>query len=302
MARVAIIGGSGFIGTQTCRELVSHEHHVTVMDLVKPCEPVEGVEYIITDATKYNQIYDMLSRDKFDYVYMFAAISDSNENVRDPLRSIDKNIVSLVNVLQCVTKLNIPRIIFSSTVWVYSVSNQIEVNEDTDLPINRCDHIYTTAKLTCEALIRNYNTMCGVNYTILRYGIAYGPGCHPDTVLSKFMHNAIQNKPLVITGGGDISRNFLNVKDHARGNRMAMSPNAVNQTINLEGPEKITIQMVADRVAELHGDIDIVHIDERVGDYKGKIVSNNKSYRLLNWRPAIDFKHGTKRMYEHITA
>ena len=142
--------------------------------------------------------------------------------------------------------------------------------------------------------------MCGVNYTILRYGIAYGPQCHPDTILSKFMHNAINNKPLVVTGNGSIYRNFLNVADHSTGNLLALSPRANNQVINLEGPEKITLTRVAQRVKELHGDVEIVYTDKRSGDYTGKIVNKKKAVDLIGWQPQITFNQGTQEMYEHI--
>jgi UDP-glucose 4-epimerase len=297
MTRVAVIGGRGFIGTATCRELTDAGCEVVVMDLKRPTIPVTGVEYKVVDVNSYIDTLQALGSSKFDYVYMLAAISDAYENVREPLKSININILGLTNVLQAVSVLKIPRIIFSSTVWVYSASELTYVNEDTDLNLTKSDHIYTTSKLTGEALVKHYHSITGINYTILRYGIAYGPGCHPDTVLSRFMTNAINNEPLVITGNGSIYRNFLNVKDHARGNMLAMNHSAKNQIINLEGPEKITLVRVAERVRDLHGDVDIVYTDQRSGDYTGKVVSNRKSKEILGWEPAVSFNDGTADMY-----
>ena len=94
------------------------------------------------------------------------------------------------------------------------------------------------------------------------------------------MTNAINGEPLVITGDGSIYRNFLNVMDHARGNRLAMTQAACNQIINLEGPEKVTLTRVAERVKELHGDVDIIYTDQRSGDYLGRNVSNQKAEEL----------------------
>jgi len=294
---IAIVGGSGFIGSQTAIELLAQNCDVTVIDLVP--SNISETKYIHADASDYQELSTALDND-FDYVYMFAAISDSSENQNDPLLAIDSNIVALVNVLQAVDQLKINRVIFSSTVWVYSVAEEINVTEETPLPITSSDHIYTTSKLTCEALIRNFHEMRGVNYTILRYGIAYGPNCHPDTILSKFMTNALVGDPLMITGNGSIYRNFLNVHDHARGNVLALSLKAENEIINLEGPEKITLARVADRVRELHGDVDIVYTDQREGDYKGKVVSNEKAWKVLDWKPTVTFNIGTEEMYEHI--
>ena len=76
--------------------------------------------------------------------------------------------------------------------------------------------------------------------------------------------------------------------------------NPKNKIINLEGPEKITLINVANRVKELHSnDIDIELTNERRGDYRGKQVANNESKNLLNWKPLIDFKTGSKLLYEY---
>ena len=294
MGNIAIIGGSGFIGTYTKNELVEHGYNVTTIDVNKKSD-------ICVNVLNFKHLKKALSTKKFDAVYMFAAISDSKENHTDIKHAVNTNIMSLTNTLDAMHELGIPRIIFSSTVWVYSVCNITDVNEDTILSISNSDHIYTTCKLTCEAIIRNYQKVKGIDFTILRYGIAYGPGCHPDTVLSKFISNAILGKPLVVTGNGNIYRNFLYVTDHARGNRLALSEKAKNQIINLEGAQSISIKNVAERVQELHGkEVKILYTDERLGDYKGKIVDNSKAKKLLNWEPTVNFLEGSKVLYNYI--
>ena len=287
---IAIIGGAGFIGKHTAQELIEHNHNVTVFDKVNG-----------TDALDLDKLYYAFKRHApFDAVYMFAAISDSKENLTDIQHAVNTNIMCLTNALKVCEHLKIPRIIFSSTVWVYSVSQFEYTTEDTKLSITESDHIYTTCKLACESIVKNYCAVRKIDYTILRYGIAYGPGCHPDMILSKFITNALEDKDLIITGVGDTFRNFLYVTDHARGNRLALSDKAKNEIINLEGPEKIALIDVANRVKQLHNkDIKVIHTQERHGDYKGKHVSNSKAKQLLKWEPKIDFKTGSKLLYEY---
>jgi UDP-glucose 4-epimerase len=298
---IAIIGGSGFIGRHTTLELIKHGHTVTIVDIKKPKgfkrKDLEKITYYYTNALNLNQLKSALDRN-IDAVYMFAAVSDSRENLTDIQYAVNTNIMCLTNTLSVMSELKIPRIIFSSTVWVYSICNEKYVTEDSKLQITNSDHIYTTCKVTCEAIIKNFCAVKDVDYTILRYGIAYGPDCHPDTILSKFITNAIEGIPLTITGDGNTFRNFLYVTDHARGNRLALSDKAKNETINLEGPEKITLLQVAERVRELHNnDIDIKRTNERHGDYKGKHVSNSKAKKLLDWEPLVSFKEGSKKLY-----
>lgn len=305
---ILIIGGAGFIGRHTTKELRKYKHNVTIVD--KECLPqnfftekeLEGIEFWKVDVLTNRSLFYRIERciKKYDAVYMLAAISDSKENHTNIHHAIDTNIMCLNNTLSLMEVFKIPKIIFSSTVWVYSLCDKVNVNEDSDLIITKSDHVYTTCKATCESIVKNYCTVRGINYTILRYGIAYGPGCHPDTILSKFIHNAIIGAPLTITGNGNTYRNFLYVTDHARGNRLALRKKANNQIINLEGPEKVTLKNVAERVKDLHGDVDIQYTGERFGDYKGKRVSNEKAKKLLGWSPSISFEKGSALLYNYI--
>ena len=297
---IAIVGGSGFIGRHTANELIRHGHTVTIFDKVEPCFTED---YEKVDALNLKELDSAFRRhSSFDAVYMFAAISDSKENHTDIQHAVNTNIMCLTNTLKICEDQKIPRIIFSSTVWVYSVvTDRDYVCEEENLPISSSDHIYTTCKLACESIVKNYCSVRGIDYTILRYGIAYGPGCHPDTILSRFITNALNNKPLIITGSGDTYRNFLYVDDHARGNRLALCNEAKNKIINLEGPEEITLTMVAERVKELHyKDVKIEYTNERHGDYKGKHVSNRRSKSLLDWSPTVNFTTGSKKLYDYI--
>ena len=301
MKNIAIIGGNGFIGTNTAIELANNGYNVTILDKDKRTLIDERVEYKQVNALDYKKLLHCLSLKKYDAVYMFAAISDSKENHNDIKYAVNTNIMTLTNTLDAMYELNINRIIFSSTVWVYSVCENTEVNEESNLSITNSEHIYTTCKLTCEAIIQNYQKVKGINFTILRYGIAYGPNCHPDTVMSKFITNAINNEPLIVTGDGKIYRNFLFVSDHAKGNRLALQEKAKNEIINLEGAQTISIKNVAERIQELHNnDVKIIYTDERLGDYKGKVVDNTKAKKLINWEPKVNFLKGSKILYEYI--
>lgn len=301
MKNIAIVGGSGFIGTQTASLLVNNGYNVTIIDIVETKLTLKNnLSFINCDATNLLKLKKIFKNEKFDAVFMLAAISNSEDNLKDIPNSINQNILSLTNVLECVREFKIKRIIYSSTVWVYSVTNLSKVNENTILPISKSNHIYTTCKLMSEALIQNYNTLYDVEYTILRYGIAYGPGCHPDTILSTFINNTLKNKKCIITGNGTIYRNFLYVTDHARANLCSLNEKAKNKIINVDGKESITLNDVASTIESLHGSIKIEYTDKREGDYKGKIVSNNRSKKLLNWEPSVYFKTGSKLLYEYL--
>ena len=86
------------------------------------------------------------------------------------------------------------------------------------------------------------------------------------------------------------------ITDHARANLSVLHKNAINQTINFDGPESITIKTVADLVKKhINKKIKIKCIDSKPGDYKGRNVSNEKSLNLLDWKPEVLFEEGLKK-------
>ena len=293
--KVAIIGGSGCIGSHTVDLFIDKKIDVTVIDIVKPHR--SDVKYIECDILDFDRIEKSL--DGFTDVFCLAAVSDANENYRHPKNAMNINIQGLNNMLLACVSAGVNRVYFSSTVWVYSACDDDHVDESTYIPTNNVNHNYTASKLSGEMLIRSYHNMYGLNYTIMRYGIAYGPRSNMDTVVSTFLRRGLSGDDLCVTGDGSSYRNFMYVTDHARANHAAMNDLAENKTINFDGPESVTIQTIAEMVQQASPcDIKIIHNESRAGDYKGKTVCSDFASSKLNWKPAVDFSTGFKKMYE----
>ena len=154
-------------------------------------------------------------------------------------------------------------------------------------------HIYSSSKIACEFFICDYQKLYGVPYTILRYGIPYGPRMRMELVIPIFLRKAFNDEPLTISGDGSQYRNFIYVEDLADAHVLALNKEAENQILNLEGMRRITIKDTAETIQKLvEKDIKIEFIPARQGDYEGKEASNDKIKRFLNWEPKIDFKAG----------
>src|SRR6266849_558953 len=83
------------------------------------------------------------------------------------------------------------------------------LDEDTQLALP--DHLYTATKLAVEMYCRSYAELYGLEYTVLRFGIPYGPHSRPATVLAAFLEKARAGKPLTLAGDGSQSRQFVYV-------------------------------------------------------------------------------------------
>jgi len=225
-------------------------------------------------------------------------MADVNDVYQNPLGAGEINIMAVGNVLEAARRNEVPRVILASTVWLYEMAIEKEVTEETPLSPNRANHIYTVSKLGAELYCHAYQKLYAQDFTILRYGIPYGPRARAGTVIAIFVRKALNHEPLTIMGDGSQYRNFVYVEDLALSNVAALKDVAVNQTYNLDGTRPVTIREVAETVKKLVGDVEIEYQDARDGDYQGKLVSVEKAREELNWEPTVSLEEGISRYIE----
>lgn len=289
--RVGVIGGSGFIGSHVVDKLIDAGHEVTVFDIMTPHR--RDVRHIVTDISDQGRTTVALAGG-YDAVYILAAVANVNDVYHIPVESMNTNVMAVTHVLEAARRTGIKRVILASTTWVYGMTDAPEVDEETPLSIHKTAHVYTASKVAAEMACVAYQKLYGIETTILRYGIPYGPRARMGTVLATFVARAIKKQPIVIQGDGSAWRRFVYVEDLALGNVAALKPEAANQIINLEGIEKVSVRQVADKVKASFPDAEIRYIEARSGDLDAKIVSGAKAKKLLGWEPTVGFDKGSE--------
>jgi UDP-glucose 4-epimerase len=290
-----VTGGSGFIGSHVVDKLVDAGHEVKVFDIKEPHR--DDVEYCNCDILDLDSI--LKETKGLDYIFHLAAVSNVNHAYENPILAVKLNAEGTVNFLEACRKNDIKRFLLASTVWVYAGAVTTEVTEDSPFYMPGAGHIYTSTKIVGEMFCNDYHQLYGLDYTILRYGIPYGPRARAGTIIPIFINRALKGEPLSIFGDGSQYRNFIYVEDLADGNVIALKDGAKNQIYNLEGIRPITVKEVAEAVKELLGEsVKIEYKEARPGDYEGKFVSMGKAKRELEWEPKIDFMEGMRRYVE----
>lgn len=273
---VLVTGGSGFIGSHVVDKLADSGAQVIVFDVAKPHR--NDVAFIKGNIASLNELIAAMK--DIDYVYHIAALSNINKVVEEPLKAIDLNILSTAKVLEAARKSDVKRVLFASTYFVNSMKG----------------HLYTTCKAASEMICKDYFTLYGLHFTILRYGTAYGPRSRGEDVISIFAEKALSYQPLVIHGNGNQSRNFIYIEDLAEGNVAALNDNAINNTYVLEGNRQITIKEVAETIFKTIGEVKIIYEKARPDDYDHISESfDEKARNELGWEPKISFEEGVRR-------
>lgn len=286
--RVLVTGGSGFIGSHVVDKLCEHGVTVRVFDLTPPRQEVE---YYQGSILQLDQLRAAMGR--VDAVMHLAAIADVKDVFEDPHYSEQVNVRGTINVVEAMRTTGLKRLVYGSTTWVYETAASEQVDELTPLGVPQ--HLYTATKLTGEYYCHTYANLYGLEPTILRYGIPYGPRARPAGVIALFVNKALRGEPITITGDGMQFRKFVYVEDLAEGNVLGLKSIAKNSTYNLDGGEKITIRQLAETIQGILGKVDIEYLPARPGDFSGKEISSEKAKRELGWEASTSLEEGVRR-------
>jgi UDP-glucose 4-epimerase len=287
---IAVTGGSGFVGSHVVDALLRAGHQIRVID---PKPPRQDVDWADVDMLDQDAMTDALKG--VGPVFHLAAMADVNDIVADPAESVEMNTMGVGRVLEAARRADAGRVILSSTVWVYAATHGDVVDETTLFDLDTDRHLYVSEKIAAEMLCRDYANLFGRPFTVLRYGIPFGPRMRSDLVVAAFLLRAMRGEPLRIDGDGSQERRFVYVEDLAAAHALVLKPVAQNRTYNLESNEAISIRTLAETVRDLVGDVEVTFGPSRPGDYRARIVKSDRARDELGWQPQHTFAEGLRK-------
>jgi UDP-glucose 4-epimerase len=291
--RVAVTGGCGFIGSHVVDQLLTAGHQVRVLDVGGGWRN-PAAEYLTGDLFDPAALRRGLAG--CAAVFHLAGAADVNKVAADPVAAVRLNVEGTARVLDAARAEGCGRVLLASTVWVYgAASGPGELAEDAPVDLRRAGHVYVATKLSAELLVHSYREMYGQHFTILRYGIPYGPRMREELVVARFVRAALDGRPITIAGTGEQQRHYVYVADLADAHVRALDPAATDQTLALEGGAPVSVREIADTVRELVRDVPVEYVPARTADYQGMSVSGALAKELLDWAPVTPFAEGVHR-------
>ena len=210
MAKVAVTGGAGFIGSNLTHRLISEGYEVVLVDDLSTGllgnvnkKKSEFHEISITNSKALNSALSGC-----ETIFHLAARGSVPRSVKNPIATHDINATGTLNVLEA-ARANGAHIVFSSSSSVYGRNMQLPKDESMWLgPMTP----YAASKLAAEAYIQAYGAAYGVPTTLLRFFNVFGPRQRPDheyaAVLPKWIWLAMNDRPIEVYGDGSASRDF----------------------------------------------------------------------------------------------
>lgn len=328
--RILVSGGTGYIGSHTCVELIRAGHEVIVFDnlynsqeeIIDKIEKITGTrpKFYKADMTKEAELVTIFEENTIDAVIHFAGLKAVGESVREPLMYYTNNICGTLNLIRVMERFNVRKIIFSSSATVYGDPAVLPVTEDS--PLGETTNPYGETKAMQERILTDIQkanpdwSVC-----LLRYFnpvgahesglIGESPNGIPNNLMPYIMQVAIGKLPELGVFGNDYDtpdgtgvRDYIHVCDLATGHVAALR--------GIENPG-LYIYNLGTGIG--YSVLDIVKAFEKANGVKipysikprreGDIATNysdpGKAFRELGWKAEYDLERMCKDSWRFIS-
>lgn len=313
--KILVTGGTGYIGSHTCVELLNAGYEVVVIDNFSNSKPEvvdkikritdKDIKFYEGDVRDYNLLDKIFSDNKIDGVIHFAGYKAVGESVKKPLMYYENNLESTINLLNVMYKYNCKLFVFSSSATVYGEQETPKYVETMDR--RKQSNPYGRTKSMIEQILEDlYVSDNSWNITLLRYFNPVGShesgllGDDPEGIPNNLMPYILrvsthQLEKLTVFGNdydtpdGTCIRDYIHVVDLAKGHLKALDHAKNNKSnlyvYNLGSGKGISVQEMVDTFEKVNNlKLNYVYGDRRSGDLPEYYADATKAYEELNWK------------------
>ena len=297
---ILVTGGAGFIGSHIVKLLFDQKHSVTVLDNLSSGhkdQVDERANFVAGDLLDQAGLEKVLPG--HDAIIHMASKIEAGESVKKPVEFAENNILGTVKLLEAMKKVNVKKIIFSSSACVYGVPEKLPISEND--PIGLQENPYGITKISMEQFCCVYNRLYDFDVVILRYFNPYGPGeLHdPEThAIPNFVISTLQKKPIPLYWKGQQIRDFIYIDDLVTAHVLPLNLSGLH-IYNVGSETGVKVIDVLKKIFELVGyDVPIDDLGERKGDVSQLVASSEKIKRELGWQVKVNLEEGLKKTIE----
>ena len=316
--KILVTGGTGYIGSHTCVELISSGHEVVILDnlynssadVIDKIEKITGVRPLFyqTDILDKEGLEKAFRENEFEAVIHFAGYKAVGESVAIPLTYYENNISGSINLYQLMKKYNVRNLVFSSSATVYGDDFEVPFKEEYGL--GTTTNPYGTTKKMNEMIITDMdNADPERSSVLLRYFNPIGahssgligeiPNGIPNNLLPYIAQVASGQREYLRIFGNDYDtpdgtgvRDYVHVVDLARAHVKAIefaAKHTGTEVINIGTGKGYSVMQILKAYEKACGkELPYRIVDRRPGDIAVCYADTEKAKRLLDFTAEYD--------------
>ncbi len=303
--RIIVTGGAGFLGSHLCDRLLAMGADVLCVDNFYTGTK-DNIAHLLRgthfEVLRHDITFPLYA--EVDEIYNLACPASPIHYQFDPVQTTKTSVHGAINMLGLAKRVR-AKILQASTSEVYGDPDQHPQREDyrgnvNPIGLRAC---YDEAKRCAETLFFDYYRQHSMSIRVARIFNTYGPRMHPNDgrVVSNFIMQALQGKPITVYGTGDQTRSFCYVTDLVEGLiRLMEAPDSVTGPVNLGNPNEMTIRELAEKVIGISGSASVI-VNERAleDDPVRRCPDISLARRVLGWEPKIGLDEGLRQTIEY---
>jgi UDP-N-acetylglucosamine/UDP-N-acetylgalactosamine 4-epimerase len=308
--RILVTGGAGFIGSNLVEQLLQDKRVSAVrildnlatgsLENIKQFLAHPAFEFIEGDIRNFKTCLEAC--DGIDRISHQAALGSVPRSINDPLTTNEVNITGTLNIFTAAREKNIKRVVYAASSSTYGDHPGLPKVEDR---IGNPLSPYAVTKFVNELYARVYANLYDMEFIGLRYFNIFGPKQNPNgpyaAVVPLFAESLLTNKPPVINGDGNHSRDFTYVDNAAQANILSLfteNKKAVNQVFNIACGEQTSLNDLFEILSTVDGsELKPIHGPERIGDVKHSLADISKAIQLLGFQVKVPVEEGLRLTY-----
>ena len=299
--RILVTGGAGFLGSHLSDRLLSMGHEVLCVDNMYTGTK-RNIDHLAShprfEFHRHDICFPLFV--EVDEIYNLACPASPIHYQHEPVQTTKTSVHGSINMLGLAKRLRV-KIFQASTSEIYgdpAVHPQTESYWGNVNPIGPRS-CYDEGKRCAETLFFDYWRQHRLEIKVARIFNTYGPRMHPNDgrVVSNFIVQALNGKPITIYGDGSQTRSFCYVDDLIDGFVRLMATDAsVTGPINLGNPGEFSMLELAQLVIELTGSRSTIeHLPLPHDDPKKRKPDITEAEAKLGWRPTMDLRAGLSK-------
>ncbi|OAD64307.1 epimerase [Pediococcus parvulus] len=303
MNKVLVTGGAGFIGSNLVDKLVKDGDQITVVDdlsmgLIDNLPQNKQVKFYHETITNHKFMKSLLIKEKFDYIYLLAAVASVADSVARPYETHQVNQEANIYILEIIRKyhLKIKKLLFSSSAAIYGRNPELPKKENSSIePLTP----YAIDKFSTERFVIDCGKLYNIPTVAVRFFNVYGPRQNPKSpysgVLSLISQSILHHSTFTLFGDGRQTRDFVFVQDVIQALILLTKKSDVeHEVFNVGSGEHVSLLQVIREYEKISGlSLKIIMRQQRIGDIKDS-YADIKKLTKYGYEPKFNVYQGLK--------